>query len=250
MARKSGRSTWGIWSLIIGTALGVLSLALPSFNPLWNLFGVARDLRAAESTALGILFVNIGFLVALYFQQGDFKAEMLLAQRVELQKLSNSIPTTSLYSYYTGDDAMAALVAILPTVRCASNTRILSRQLNLTSHAESSPWGTAISTCINAGMTFREVVSPGSETLVKNRRQLVAGCRGVYDAVILRHSFPSFLNFIVLEMRDGSKEVWFGWVVSRTSGFEGTVIRTGEARIVTLFERWHSELFTAGQHVA
>jgi hypothetical protein len=250
MAEKNRRPIGGILSIAIGTILGVLSLALSSYDQLWDFFGVARDLRTAQTTALAILFLSAGFLVAVYFQQGDFKAELLAAQRSELAKLINSIPNTAIYTYYTGDDAMEALVAVLATVRCASNTRVLSRQLNLTLHAEASPWDQAIQNCVQSGLTFREVVSPGNEALVRNRRRSATGGKGVYEATILRHSLPSFLNFIVLEYRDGSKEVWFGWIVSRSSGFEGTVIRTAEVRIVTLFERWHSELFMAGQVVS
>ncbi len=245
----AGKSKLGVLSVGIGTVLGVSSLALASYDPLWNLLGVARDLRAAQSTGLAILFINAGFLVAVYFQQGDFREDLLSEQATEFSRLICAMPTTGVFSYYTGEGAMEALAVILPTARTACNTRILSRQLSSTSHPGFAPWDTAVRQAVRAGLTFREVVSEGNEAIVRDREGATSGGRGVYEAVVLRNTLPSFLNFIVLESRDGSREVWFGWIVSRGSGFEGTVIRTSEVRIVTLFERWHSELYLAGHPV-
>ena len=52
-----------------------------------------------------------------------------------------------------------------------------------------------------------------------------------------------------MERVDGTKEVWFGWLTSRTSGFDGSVIRTAEAHVVALFERRHTELLASGTPV-
>ncbi|HEV2889182.1 MAG TPA: hypothetical protein VGX28_02300 [Frankiaceae bacterium] len=227
----------------------MLSLALVSYDRLWSFLGVARDQRAGQSTGLAVLCVCIGFLVAVYIQQCDFHAELIQAQAQEFAAFRSALPPADTYSYYTGTEAMALLVNAISTARVAKNTRILSPKLSETSHSAGSSWDLAIRQAVAAGLTFREVVSRDNEALTRDRLSAAEAGVGRYEASILLHSLPSFLNFIVLEKVDGSREVWFGWVVSRTAGFEDVVVRACEDHIVRLFERWHSELFLAGRRV-
>ncbi|HVF03197.1 MAG TPA: hypothetical protein VNA20_00010 [Frankiaceae bacterium] len=228
----------------------MLSLALVSYDRLWTVLGVARDQRAGQSTGLAVLCVCIGFLVAVYIQQCDFHAELIQSQAREFSEFRSVLPASDTYRYYTGTEAMALLVSALPTARVAKNTRILSPKLSETSYAAGSPWDLVIRQAVAAGLTFREVVSRDNEALARDRLSSSVGGTGRYEASILLHSLPSFLNFIVLEKGDGSREVWFGWVVSRAGGFEDVVVRAREDHIVRLFEKWHSELFQAGRRVA
>jgi len=247
-------------SIAAGMALGVLSLALPSFNRMWSAFGVSNSLRVGESTALAILFINLGFLIAVYFQQSDFSDEitsqqtemterLLSAQATEFSQILNALPSTEVFTYYPGEKAMSSLTAILPNMHKALNTRMLTIEANKTNHPALSPWDEAVRESVRNGLTFREVLSAGNEPLALGRIDAADGGRGIYEASLLAYNLPSFLNFIILEGRDGSSEVWFGWIVSRTAGYEGTVVRTSEGRIVKLFEQWHSELFASGEPI-
>ena len=251
VTRRRRRVKWGLLSIAAGVALGVLSLALASFDSLWTMLGVARDLRTGQSTGLAILFLSLGFLIALHFQQEEFKLELLAAQQANLNRLIASVPMIGVFSYQTGEDAMSTLTKVIATARAASNTRISSSKVNtmVGRHGLSSPWDSALRHAVANGLTYREVVSSNHAELVRDRRLTTDGSHGVYEAVILRQVPPAFLNFIVLEYLDGTKDLWFGWMASRTSGFEGTVVRTAELRLIALFERWHNELFSAGQLV-
>lgn len=240
-------SVLGILSIAVGTAIAVVSLMLASYNPLWNAFGVAPAARGSQSTGLAILSINLGFLAAVYFQQSDFRIQVLEEQSTRITGLLRSLPSTGLYDYHTGDEAMQTLAALLPTLRTVWNTRIFTQRDNPTDHPAYSMWNNAIRGSVLAGLTFKEVMSQGNQDLAQERRAATRGGRGSYQASILRYPLPSFLNFSVLENHDGSKEVWFGWVISRAGGFEGPVIRTSETRIVAMFEHWHGELFGAGR---
>lgn len=239
----------GILAIAVGTALAVVSVALPAWTGLWKWLGVTDDMRATLSGVLAIVFVNAGFLVGIYFQQNDFKQEVLSTQRQELAEFRSAIPSLQVFATYSGESAIRALGSTIRTARLALNTRILAPKIGEVSHGSGSQWDNAVRDSIRAGLVFREVVSPDNEPLVRRRAAESLGGAGAYQAFILRHSLPSFMNFIVLESLDGQKEVWFGWTVSKTSGWEGAVVRTGEARIVGLFERWHGELQQAGQRL-
>jgi hypothetical protein len=245
------RVRWnGILAIGIGTVLAVASIALTAWNTLWSSLGIDNDQRTGVATALTILFLNLGFLVGLYFQQNDFKTEVLDAQQHGLQGLRNMIPSLTVFAAYTGEAAMGILTQRLPVATVALNTRILSAKMSETSHAAESPWDVAVRRSVKGGLIFREVVSPDNESLARARLASSGGGRGRYQAAVLRHNLPSFMNFIVLEMSDGRKEVWFGWVVSLTAGWEGTVICTAEHKVVTLFEGWHAELLRAGHFIS
>ncbi|TWP50497.1 hypothetical protein FKR81_20195 [Lentzea tibetensis] len=238
-------------SIVTGLVLGVLSLNLTSFDFMWNAFGVPRDLRAAQSTGLGILFLCTGFLLALYFQQEDFRMGVLAAQQAEMARVLASWPAVDVFRYQTGEEAMTSLTARIADARTVINTRIASPKLTMAvRHGPNSPWDLAVRRAVAEGLTFREVVSTNHADLARDRsRGVVPGGHGVYEAVVIRNATPVFMNFTIFEYRDGTKEMWFGWAASRTSGFEATVVRTAEARIVALFEHWHADLFSSGQPV-
>jgi len=257
--RRSPESKWGFVAIATGIVLGGLSIAVSSFHPLWSLFGVdaGHELEAVQSTALATFFVIVGFLAALYLQQRDFNSAMVVQQSLlrskllaeqtkELNKILSSIPSAEIFTHYSGDEAMSHLTVMLPTIAVALNTRLLSKEANATRHPTLSPWDNAVRTAIQNGLTFRDVLSQGNEEMAQGRLQAFLDGDGSYEAVTLSYALPSFLNFILLYGRDGSREVWFGWIVSKQVGYEGTVIKTRERRIFDLFERWHRELFIDG----
>jgi len=244
------RSRRGVVSVAVGVVLSVVSMALPSLDSMWNALGVARDLRAGHSTGLAIMFLCLGFLVALYFQQEEFKAELQRTLSAETARLEAGLPTFGVITRQTGDEAMTTLTALVATARMVANTRISSANSEVaTRHGVSSPWDQALRQALTRGLTYREVISPNHADLARDRRAAIAGSPGVYEAAVVRQLPPAFLNFIIIEQHDGTKEVWFGWLASRTSGFDGPVVRTAETHLVTLFERWHTELLSTGTPV-
>lgn len=272
-------------SISVATVLGFASIGLAAWGRLWDSLGVAVNDRAALSTALAIVVLVSGFLFGLYFQQNDIKDEivesqlqqltvslsgaekiissllldsqrkvesLLQEQRKEIADFHRMIPADRLYACYSGDDAMLKLMEILQEgkARVMLNTRILSPDISKWSFAIDSPWDIAVRQAVDSGLTFREVVSPADRELAQGRLEASKGKRGHYNAWILDHKLPSFLNFSIVHYKDGRKEVLFGWVVSVTHGYEGTVIRSTDSRIVITFERWHEELLGAGVLVA
>jgi hypothetical protein len=244
---KSARRGQAFVAVAAGLIFSVLSAMLTTYDPLWEWLGVARDLRGAQTTAVSIAFVSLGFLLAMFFQQRDFHEELVELHRESSSVLLQSLPHSNLFGRYTGDEAMRIIATLLPNSRYVLNTRVFAKELNPTRNIGFKEWDAALRTAVRTGLTYKDILSSGNEELARDRCAFVAGGVGEYDAVIIHHQLPSFLNFIVLESRTGAKEVWFGWLISRGSGFaETNVIRTSEERIVAAFEQWHRELFAAG----
>jgi hypothetical protein len=253
MTTKSAgkRSYWAFISIAVGTVLAILSIILTSYGSLWNFLGVPRDVRSSQALGLAIVFMNLGFLIAFYYQQEGLKQDVVESQVNQVAHILNSIPSGGLYSYYSGDEAMRLVAAMFPHSKSALNTRIRGGKTpNPTSNKGFEEWDASLRSSVREGMTFKEVVSSGNTNLVRDRLRTTKGGSGLYEASIVNSSLASFMNFIVLEHLGGAKEVWFGWIAAKGSGVEGTVIRTSDPRIVTLFEQWHRDLFSAGRLVA
>jgi hypothetical protein len=223
-------------SLALGTVLGLLSFGLTSYQPLWKLVHASGDVSATLGVGLSVIILLLGFLFALYFQQSDYQDE-----------LRRAIPNLTLFTVSSGDEAMHQVSRLFSSARMVLNTRIFSGDFNPTANPGHSHWDKRLRSAVRDGLTFREVASAGNLDLVCERKRVTEGGSGLYDAVIVDYNFESFLNFVLLEFRDGTKELWFGWLVSPGAGFEQHVVHTTEKQIVQMFETWHRDLYTRGR---
>lgn len=247
METKGKVSKWSWVSLSLSAILGLITLIVG--GPLWKAFGVPENLWAEDSTALAVVLLVLGLAFAILLQQSEFHATVLREQKQELSQAINSMPLMEVFTAWSGEAAMAKLIGILPSMHSVMNTRVLSSEMAMATHPTQSPWDESVREFVRSGKTFREVISDGNIQFARNRLRAASGGDGVYEAVSIPNQLPSFLNFIVLERGDGAREVWFGWIVSRAAGFETSVFRTSEPRIVEMFVRWHRELFVSGQLV-
>jgi hypothetical protein len=113
-----------------------------------------------------------------------------------------------------------------------------------------SSWERSLRTAIRSGTVFREIISSGWVPHAQERLEDLQGAGGMYEASRVSCDLAAFLNFYVLVYKNGSKEVFFGWVMSPSHGFDQPCIRTSEPRVVQLFENWHADLFAKGEAVA
>ena len=226
--------------------IGVAGLAT-NYEALWNWVDVPDDLRAPLSSGLSLLTVVIGFMIGFYLQQIDMNRTM----QAEILSLANdlrrTIPDITLFSSYTGEEALYRVATQLPLARVVLNTRVFNGEYNFMDNPAQDHWNRAIRNSVVGGVTFREVVSHGNVDLVQARARATAGGRGQYSYSIITYPLPSFCNFIILEYLDGTREIWFGWIISHGMGFEGNVVRTSETHIIDLFSHWHRELFAYGK---
>lgn len=63
-----------------------------------------------------------------------------------------------------------------------------------------------------------------------------------YKAYKLNYEVTSFLNFVILYFKDGSKEVWIGWLLSEHKHLEQPCFVFREEKIVSLFMDWFKDL--------
>ncbi len=232
-----------------GTVLGVGSLALASYNPLWDWLDVPVEMRSAIATGASVLFVILGFLYAFYTNHAALSTD-LQNDMIELSsEMRRTIPSLTLFTVCTGEEAFHRISNLLPHAQVALNTRIFQDDYNPDDNPGFVRWDAEIRAAIQRGLNYREVMSSGNRELALARLRSSTGAVGQYKASILRYPLPSFSNFTVFHLRDMSKEVWFGWLISRGSGFEGAVVRTTESHVVEFFEQWHRDLFAHGEPV-
>lgn len=225
-----------IVSLTLGTVIGLATFAITSYQPLWKVVGASGEVTASLGVGLSVTILLLGFLLALFFQQADFQDE-----------LRRAIPNLTLFELYTGEEAMHYVANLFGTARTVLNTRIFCGEFNPTENQGHSAWDKQLRAGVKSGLSFREVVSAGNTELVCDRKSHLTKVRGSYDARVVDYAFESFMNFVLLEFKDGTKEVWFGWVISTNAGFEQHVVRTTEKQVVHLFEIWHRDLCSRGR---
>jgi hypothetical protein len=223
-------------SLALGTILGLLTFGLTSYQPLWKLVHASGNVQASLGVGLSVIILLLGFLFAFYFQQSDYQDE-----------LRRAIPNLTLFTVSSGDEAMRRVSQLFSSARVALNTRVFSGEFNPMANPGHSYWDQSLRSAVRDGLTFREVVSAGNLDLVCERKRDTAGGSGLYDAVVVDYNFESFMNFVLLEFLDGTKELWFGWLVSPGAGFEQHVVHTTEKQIVQMFETWHRDLYAKGR---
>jgi hypothetical protein len=234
MRRSPSRNA--IISLTLGTVLGLGTFAITSYQPLWEAVHASGEVTASLGIGLSVTILLIGYLLALYFQQADFQDE-----------LRRAIPSLTLFELFTGDEAMHHVAKLFSTARVVLNTRIFSGEFNPMENPGHHSWDKQLRAAVKNGLSFREVVSAGNLELVCDRKRNLTKGRGAYEAVVVDYSFDSFMNFVLLEFKDGSKEVWFGWLISAGAGFEQHVVRTTEKQVIHLFEVWHRDLCAGGR---
>jgi hypothetical protein len=239
---KLSRRSW--LYLASGALLGFLSLILG--NPLWRLMGVSATYRSEYSTASAVTFIVLGLAAAIVFQLNEFRETVTTQQSEELARVINSMPSSKVFIAWSGEESMERLIAQLPDTNVALSTRVYASELGVIPHATGSQWDSAVCQYIQNGGTYRDVLSDASAPIAKERILAGEAGKGFYQAVQVPSELPSFLNFIILTKKDGRKQVWFGWLFSRTTAFDGQVFETAEARIVDLFEQWHHDLFSSG----
>jgi hypothetical protein len=230
-------------SISLGTVFGVATLVLADKNPIWAWLDVPIDLRAPLSSALSIFFLLFGFLYGLISHQQEVKAEL-----IDLAKdIRHDIPDATLFSVYDGADAFRRISNRLSDVQSALNTRIFQDDYS-PDHAGFGQWDRSLRIAIKRGLNYSEVMSVGNLRVARSRAAAAVGSKGHYRASIISFALPSFCNFVVFRDADGSREVWFGWLIAHGAGFE-MVVRTSESHVVDLFEQWHRDLYGFGDEV-
>jgi hypothetical protein len=237
------------FSILLGTLIGVATLALTNFDPLWNWLKVPANIRDPLTLGMSIFFLLVGFLLAFYFQQADAATTQAAENERFRTGMLQSIPQLTLFTMYNGGEAIRFISEVLGKAKIVLNTRIFTGTYN-PNEKSLQLWDSAICDAVNERLFFKEVVSEGNRDLVSNRIRATSNSKGTYQGAWVDYQLPGFLNFIILEFSTGLKEVWLGWRISPGVGFECPVVRTNEAHVVAIFENWHHELYAKAEQVS
>jgi hypothetical protein len=105
-----------------------------------------------------------------------------------------------------------------------------------------------VETALRKGLKFREVVTSQWATDADNLELLAqrANPQHRYRYTKLDADVPPFLNFTIIQDRDGNREVFCGWIITPIKGFEQPCLRFRDPRVVDYFLAWHNELSLRG----
>ncbi len=185
-----------------------------------------------------------------YDDWDDFetKNEDAVLQQASLTEIPTdsivNIPTTPLKSEnvesWSSEIGLIKLAERIQEADLVLNTRVVGRNVKENYYTKKSlVWEEAISTYVKAGGIFKEIVS----SIFRKEYELHQSEGEGYQAEILDPKWSSFINFTVIHFKDGSKELWFGWLVHEHKGLEQPCFVLKDMGLVQFFENWFYDIF-------
>ena len=225
-----------------GVFLAAVSIWLGTYDPLWQWIGVPEALRGSLTTAVSIFILLVAFLLSFYSQQS-----LMLRQ---IYEVTSGLPHVEFLESMNGNEAFLLLTMRISEAKSVLNTRLFPGD-SRSGYSENTmaKWQAKIRSGIRSGLVFRDVLSPGLESTARECLAEYSGRKGMYEAVVVSSGTAPMMNFTVLTLSDGTKEVWFGWVMSPGYGFDQPCFRSRDARLTGFFEKWFAELFSSGSHL-
>jgi hypothetical protein len=143
------------------------------------------------------------------------------------------------FETYDSERALLILAERLKEATYVYNTRITGKNVKKTPYSKKAMiWHEALKDFVPKDGTFlKEILS---NLWIPEIQDLLL--LDDYRAYNLNYEVTSFLNFIILYYKDGSKEVWIGWLLSEHKHLEQPCFVFREEKIVSLFMDWFKDL--------
>jgi hypothetical protein len=252
MRRRSSTVRWfDLAILLTGVVLAFVSLWLGTGDTLWKLFPLPQDLRPGFTWTLSILFLLAGFLIASY-QQLESLSRRAEKDREDLLAEVGRIAAGNGLRAMTADDALREIASKLPAARAIWNTRISEKLPNepMVTPVRREYDAALRRAVIDEGVSYREVLAPSWESTVcaqfAVRTRRATALASSVNLSVVQAPTPSFVNFIVIEYKDRTQEMYWGWAISRNRGPEQECFHLVDKRLTNYYVLWHTELFAAG----
>lgn len=156
--------------------------------------------------------------------------------------LQGELPRAAgVFEFASSNDAMQELSSLIPNARLVLNTKV-SKAAVMARSDVGQEYERAIEKGLRRGLTYRDVVSEGFVDYAESLTRYAEGKRGEYSYVVLREVAPVFLNFIVIEMPSGERQLIVGWATSAASGAEQKAFRLVDPRVIDYFVSYHAGL--------
>lgn len=235
-------------SMIIGLSASIAIAALGTYEPLWIKLKISDPvLRGILTVFIALLAMLGSFLMAIYVELGNQSETLTQSNNDLVTEVINTMPHIQPFRCIPCEAAILEISAKLSRVKLVWNTRIVaSAAPSGYPNTVGKTWTDAVISGLQHGLHFRDVISSAWVDYCTELRDNINVEGGSYDAKVVGIDIPSFMNFIILEYIDGSKELYFGWALSPLYGFDQNSFLTTEGRLIHFFESLFSELWSQG----
>lgn len=168
----------------------------------------------------------------------------------KIEKAIKSSPQYGILEKTSGEEALRLLSKRVLDAKVVQNTKLFPTAPP-TGYSKDAmdKWHSALNKGVKSGLYFREVISSGWEEMAQERLEKWEKLKGEYEVTMINPCEIPSLNFTILKYRDNSEEVWFGWIMSPTYGFDRPCFISKEANLITVFENWFDALFSHGKQI-
>jgi uncharacterized protein YpmB len=242
--------TQQILIISISAILGLLSIIFG--NKLWTFLGINDiSLQASLISISSIFIIFFGFLISYFSLLSETQEKVIELKTDLIAEIKSFLPHTDNFKVYNGTEALKIIAEKLNQTQLTLNTKLASKDFDVDKFyvGGTDSFPKAVKSAVKNGMVFKEIAANYG---VKMARELKADINslknvsGRYEGYEINIELNSMINFVILQFRDGTKEIWFGWLVSKGRDIDQSIYRSTDVRLIGLFETWHSDICRNG----
>lgn len=229
-----------LYIIVILFAVGSLILGLTT-----DVFGLIEDEANVPlaSAAIAIFVMLIGDRVTAVIRESSFQKGL----NDTIQNIKRSTPNLySITEFESSDIAMEYLCTRLQFTKLILNTKV-SKDTIPPSRDIGVKYLVAIKSALNNGLVYKDIISPGFQDYANELAEFQTNAKGTYQFTLLDSINPTFLNFTILEYKNGERELIIGWATSQYMGTEQRAYAIKDSRVVAYFDSYYTALYTQSQ---
>lgn len=228
--------------IIIYLATILLSFVMMLVGLFTNLYPIDETLNPLVSLVVSIFVIIVGERIANFYREEN-----------KLLKFESKLPPnlTGIEQFNNLDDALNYLSTKFSKAEIIYNTRIEKKNEQQRAVRDSEiKYGEVIKKAITKkDVELQEVVSKRFKSSASERIKLTSE-NGTYNVKYIDIIPPSFLNFIILDYGNNSKEVLIGWATSGLkSELHQPTFKIKDERVVNYFQQIFDAMFFYGKDI-
>ena len=219
--------------------IALISFVVGTYEPLWKYLKIPSELWPSLTTGFSVLILLLGHHFAIVLRDRHVE-ESIKKIEFSIGKISSVIEHSIVQKLGNGDDGLRYLMSKFGKVVSLRNTRIPSAGAKKYRSSLSVQYVSALENLASRGVVFREIAGAG---FIDYCQTIKSKQHSTYDFAIIDPSLDSFINFTILELSDGTRELVFGWPVSSVEEFSAGCFLSKNDSLIALFETVFNEQY-------
>lgn len=226
------------WSVaIISYLIAIISFVFGGWDLLWEQLGVVVGNRPVMSLGLSLLVMLFGHFVSVQINEHTVLQSVSSIER-DIKPIAEAIGHPEVKRLGDGEDALNYLIGKFPDTTSIINTRLPAPGATEYRTHNNLQYIQGFEKLVKRGVRVQEIAAGNFSNYCEKLSSLG---KSTYKFKIIDPPPPSFINFSILTLENGSREVIFGWPVSEVEEFNAACFLSADNEVIALFETVFAE---------